>query len=318
MDNFFHNKIIAITGGSGYIGSSLIKSLKSKPKKIIRISRQNLTQENEIVDWQLDLSLKSSWLRIVNEADIIFHLSGNTSVYKAEENEADSLISTVTPINFLINASQELYKRPRVIFASTATVYGLTDKIPVLETLKPNPITKYDLHKYMAEKELSKASKKNIISATSLRFSNVFGPSLSEASESDRGILSRVVKKALKGESIKIYGGGNFIRDYIYIEDVVDAMICASIMTSPKSVFNVASGIGTSLKDVFNIVAFEIERVTGNKVDVTNVAWPKGLNRIEKRNFVASIDLLTSESNWHPKVSLEKGIKLLISEYIDD
>tara|TARA_B110000967_G_scaffold209987_2_gene269261 strand:+ start:22838 stop:23794 length:957 start_codon:yes stop_codon:yes gene_type:complete len=318
MNNSFNNKVVVVTGGSGYIGSSLINSLKSKPRKIIRVSRQKLNPENEIEDWQLDLSLNSSWLKIVSEADVIFHLSGNTSVYKAEKNEEESLISNVTPVNMLINAAKELSRRPRVIFASTATVYGLTEKIPVFENLMPNPITVYDSHKYLVEKKLSKASEENIISAVSLRFSNVFGPSLIEASESDRGILSKVVRLALEGESIKIYGDGDFIRDYIYIEDVVEALIQVSIITSRKSIFNVASGIGTSLKDVFSLVASEIEKATGNKVHITNVEWPKGVSRIEKRNFVASIDLLMSETSWCPKVSLKRGIQLLIRDYIDE
>ena len=205
-----------------------------------------------------------------------------------------------------------------MIFASTATVYGLTNKSPVLETLKPKPITKYDLHKYLAEKELTKANEENIINASSLRFSNVFGPSLSEASETDRGILSKVVKMALKGESIKIYGDGNFIRDYVFIEDVVEAMIHTSITSSSKSIFNVASGVGTPVQKVFNMVAIEVERLTGNKVNIVNVDWPKGLHRIEKRNFTASIDLLISNSDWRPKISLEKGIQLLIKHYLNE
>ena len=318
MINFFKNKIVIVTGGSGYIGSSLISSLKGKPKKIIRVSRKILKPENAIEDWQLDLSKDTSWQKIVLTADIIFHLSGNTSIYKSEENEKESLISTVIPIKLLIESAQRLSRKPRVIFASTATVYGLTHVSPVSETLKPKPITKYDLHKYLAEKELTRANQENIINASSLRFSNVFGPSLNESSEADRGILSKVVKMALEGKSIKIYGDGKYLRDYVFIEDAVDAMIHASIITSSKSIFNAASGVSTSVQKAFNMVAIEVERMTGNKVQVVNIAWPKKIHRIEKRNFTASIDLLISNSEWRPKVSLQKGIQLLIKHYLNE
>lgn len=318
MVNYFHNKVIVVTGGCGYIGSSLIRALLGRPKKIIRVSRKAQDFQNDIVDWQLDLSIKDSWLKIVSEADVIFHLSGNTSVYKAEENTQYSYLSTVMPIKLLIESARQLSKKPRVIFASTATVYGLIKKTPVSESFKTMPITTYDSHKLEAENALTIASKKNIINASSLRLSNVYGPSLSEALGSDRGILSRVVKMALLGNSIKIYGDGNFVRDYIFIEDVIEAMIELSIIEAQKEIYNVATGIGSTVKAVFKLIANEIERQTGRKVDIQNIEWPKGSHRIETRNFTASIELIISNTNWRPKTSLENGIKLLIKHYIDE
>jgi len=222
------------------------------------------------------------------------------------------------PIKLLIESAQKLSRKPRVIFASTATVYGLTSKSPVFETLKAKPVTTYDLHKHSAENELILASSKNIINAISLRFSNVFGPSLNEAMEADRGILSQVVKMALIGKPITIYGAGNFVRDYVFIKDVIDAIIQVSIIKRPHNIYNVGSGVGTTIEKVFNLIAIEVQRQTGRKVDIQNVEWPKGLHKIEKRNFTASIDLIISDTDWRPKISIEKGIELLIKHYIDE
>ncbi len=99
-------KVVSITGASGYIGSALTQELEKYPLKIIRISRKQLTPEDGVEDWVLDLNKKSSWKKIVSKSDIIFHLSGNTSIYDAEKDPKESLISTLFPIIQLINASK--------------------------------------------------------------------------------------------------------------------------------------------------------------------------------------------------------------------
>jgi len=200
--NKLSGKVVAITGASGYIGSALSKELSKYPVKIICISRKELSSKHGAENWVLDLGKSSSWNRIVSEVDIIFHLAGNTSIQTAEQDPEESLISTLFPITKLINASKELCRVPRVVFASTVTVYGLTDVLPVSESTKPNPITMYDLHKLFAEQQLAMASQNNIISATSLRLANVFGPSLSESSASDRGVLNKVTRTALQGKDL--------------------------------------------------------------------------------------------------------------------
>ena len=94
-----NNKVISITGASGYIGSSLIKTLEGfSLNKIIRVSRKKLIPRDDIEDWVLDLNAKSSWLKIVSQSDIIIHLSDNTSIAVAENNPENSLTSTVLPI----------------------------------------------------------------------------------------------------------------------------------------------------------------------------------------------------------------------------
>ncbi len=314
-------KVVSITGASGYIGSALTQELEKYPLKIIRISRKQLTPEDGVEDWVLDLNKKSSWIKIVNRSDIIFHLSGNTSIYDAEKDPKESLISTLFPIIQLINASKKLSRIPRVIFSSTATVYGLTEVLPVLETKQPNPITVYDLHKFFAEQQLLMASNSNIIDAISLRLANVYGPSPTESLAQDRGILSKITKRRFALKNLQIYGNGEYLRDYIYIDDVVNAFLHASVMdygillNKNQISLNVASGKGTSVKEVFDLISHEVEKITGIRGDIENVAWPEEVNEIEKRNYIGSIELIKSLTGWQPSVSLEEGIRLLVKHY---
>ena len=314
-------KVVSITGASGYIGSALTQELEKYPLKIIRISRKQLTPEDGVEDWVLDLNKKSSWMKIVSKSDIIFHLSGNTSIYDAEKEPKESLISTLFPIIQLINASKKLSRIPRVIFSSTATVYGLTEVLPVLETKRPSPITVYDLHKFFAEQQLLVASSSNIIDAISLRLANVYGPSPTESLSQDRGILSKITKKRFALKNLQIYGNGDYLRDYIYIDDVVNAFLHASVMdydillNKNQISLNVASGKGTPVKEVFELISREIEKITGIRGDIENVAWPEEVNEIEKRNYIGSIELIKSLTGWQPSVSLEEGIRLLVKHY---
>jgi len=314
-------KVVSITGASGYIGSALTQELEKYPLKIIRISRKQLTPKDGVEDWVLNLNKKSSWKKIVSKSDIIFHLSGNTSIYDAEKDPKESLISTLFPIIQLINASKKLSRIPRVIFSSTATVYGLTEVLPVLETKRPSPITVYDLHKFFAEQQLLVASSSNIIDAISLRLANVYGPSPTESLSQDRGILSKITKKRFALKNLQIYGNGDYLRDYIYIDDVVNAFLHASVMdydillNKNQISLNVASGIGTPVKEVFELISREIEKITGIRGDIENVAWPEEVNEIEKRNYIGSIELIKSLTGWQPSVSLEEGIRLLVKHY---
>ena len=314
-------KVVSITGANGYIGSALTRELEKYSLKIIRISRKQLTPKDGVEDWVLDLNKKSSWIKIVNRSDIIFHLSGNTSIYDAEKDPKESLISTLFPIIQLINASKKLSRIPRVIFSSTATVYGLTEVLPVLETKRPSPITVYDLHKFFAEQQLLVASSSNIIDAISLRLANVYGPSPTESLSQDRGILSKITKKRFALKNLQIYGNGDYLRDYIYIDDVVNAFLHASVMdydillNKNQISLNVASGKGTPVKEVFELISREIEKITGIRGDIENVAWPEEVNEIEKRNYIGSIELIKSLTGWKPSVSLEEGIQLLVKHY---
>jgi len=314
------NKVIAITGASGYIGSALVNELSNySVKKLIRISRRKLKSEDNIEDWNIDLNDLDSWKKIVDHSDIIFHLSGNTSIAVAEKNPENSLNEELLPITNLVNAAKKLSIKPRVVYASTATIYGLTHEFPVSEDQPPVPITSYDLNKLSVEKKLKMATRENLIESVSLRLANVYGPSINDSSALDRGILSKITRLGFENKSIKIYGTGNYIRDYIYIDDVVQAFLFAStlnyeeIKKNDEILFNVSSGVGTPIKNVFGLIVNEIEKITGFNLKVKNVSWPSGISEIEKRNFIGSAERLKSLTSWSAKTSIEKGIYLLVN-----
>jgi len=308
-------KTVLITGAGGYIGGRLLDLLSTSNCKIIAVTQKEIKNSNSITKVFGDIAKKDFWCEVLKSIDVVIHLAGNTSLKSSELDPVGSLQSAVFPILSLIEASQMTRKTPRVIFSSTATVYGLTTTQPQPEIGPLNPITMYDLHKYFAEQQLLLASNRGDIEAVCLRLSNVYGPSENISSAQDRGILTKVALAALNGESIKLYGGGDFLRDYIFIDDVVRAMmmIAASSKVLPR-VINLSSGVSMHVSEVFKLIVNRTQEITGKPVRLEVVDWPSEVSPIELRNYVADIGLIQSELGWTPQVTIEDGINRLIKK----
>ena len=306
-----------VIGASGYIGSKLVNKLTDSGCNVIRSSRRDTITNGDSEFVMAELDSLDFWLNIVEKSDVIIHLAGNTSINVANDNPALDLNSSVVPIYRLIEACKILRKQPRVVFASTVTAYGFTDNLPVSEATAENPESFYDLHKFFVERQLVLATKLNICDGVSLRLANVYGPSSANSSANDRGILNKIIGLALAGDIVSLYGGGNYIRDYIYIDDVVDAFILASISSkSAGEVFNVGSGVGTSVRDAFNAVTQEVYRQTNKIIEMKDVPWPENSPKIDIRNFTASIKKAHTCLGWSPKVSLQTGIATTVKSII--
>ena len=117
----------------------------------------------------------------------------------------------------------------------------------------------------------------------------------------------------LQGVNLKLYGDGNYLRDYVYIDDVIRAFMVAGVENGlVGQSFNVATGKGTTVCEAFHLVAEQTARVTGKKVSVENSPWPEGADPIEFRNFVADIAGLQNFAGWHPMINLNEGVGRMI------
>ena len=305
---------VAVTGAGGYIGSALVEALENHGCRTLTVSSKQLIPGPNGHALHADVGNLDCWMEVVQFADVIFHLAGCTSVYAADSDPTESLNTTLLPVTQLLKAVSKIGRKPRVIMASTATIYGLTESLPVAENVMPNPITVYDLHKLFAELQLNLASSKGMLEGVSLRLANVYGPSKIRSGSADRGILNRVAVKALQGEEITIFGGGNHLRDYVYIDDVVKAFLAAGLaIGSPTGVFNVGTGNAVTINDAFRLVGQQIGLLTGNRVSFKIEPWPIRADPIELRNYAANFQKIHETFGWTPLTSLEEGIRLLIN-----
>ena len=314
LSEFYVDKTILISGATGYIGWNLSKALSKFDCTIRRLTQNkahldSIENKAKFEDFEVDYGSKTDWSNCVATADIIFHLAAQTSVYKAEHNPDADYACNVVPMKLLMEACRKKSKKPTVIFAGTSTQCGLPSQIPVDESIADCPISIYDFHKNLAEQYLMYYSRKECIKGISLRLTNVYGPG-PKSSNVDRGILNMMIRKALKGDVLTIYGSGACIRDYIYIDDVIAAFLIAprEIDTMAGNHFVLGSGQGATISDAINLVANMVATQTGEKARVEYVDPPTELHPIEHRNFIADTKAL-NENGIEPISSLSQGIK---------
>jgi nucleoside-diphosphate-sugar epimerase len=323
MSDFWADKRVLITGGAGYLAYSLLNLLKDRAASIVRLDRPGAVffpvhGSACVTDAQLDVRDEGVWENRVEHADVVFHLAAQTSAAKADADpEADWAIN-VAPVSALIETCRRVRAIPTVLFAGTATECGLTDRLPADETVPDRPVTTYDRHKLMAERELEQADRAGIIRAATLRLCNLYGPG-PRSSNADRGILNRMIRRALSGEPLTIYGTGQYMRDYLFVEDAARAFLAAAENAEQVrgAHFVIGSGTGYAIQQALELIARHVaDRCATLPVPVVQVDPPAPLAPIEKRNFVAAPALFRRRTGWRVQTDFATGILRTIDYYV--
>lgn len=315
--NHYQGMPVVVTGAGGYVGGRLVQMLAERGASVTRLSRRVLDPAQGIADLVGDPRDRAVWSDLVDRADVIFHLAGETSIYGAEADPVASLHACVDPIIHMAQACRAAQKRPMVVLAGTVTQAGMPAQLPVNETIPDQPVTIYDLHKLFAERHLLLAHQAGDLNGACLRLANVYGHGPNVSGAADRGVLNKIISRAILGESIAVYGEGEYLRDYVHLDDVASAFLAAGLGGDAVTgrAFIIASGEGSTLIDTFTLVAERVSNSTGRKVTVGRLPWPDGMSPIEKRNFVADISAFSAATGWRPQIDLRAGIDRTIAAF---
>lgn len=301
-------KICVVTGGAGFVGSHLVERLVDLGHKVIVLDNlssgkiQNLKKvKKKIKFFKIDLSKKKNIEKYFKNVNWIFHLAGVSSVTQSILHPIKYYLNNVQSTINLLNAIK-YQKIEKMIFFSTAALYGNPKKLPINENSKIQILNNYSFSKKICEEILEhwwKVFKTNIVI---LRVFNVYG-SRCKDTPGDGNVVGIFYKKFLQKKTFMVYGNGKQTRDFIYIADVLDALIKLAKSKIKFDIFNLGSGKQTSINDLVKTIGVKKFKYL-----------PKNKHEIE--NSIACIKKLKKSIGWVPLTKIEKGIKKTFNSLI--
>jgi UDP-glucose 4-epimerase len=310
---------ILVTGGAGYIGSFMVRELASKGFDVTILDNLSCGHREAVKDFRLEeidlVSQKDKLDSLMSSEkfDGVVHMASFIQMGESFVNPEKYYQNNVLGFMNLLSAMKKAGTN-KIILSSSAGVYGNPVKVPIEESDPKNPLNPYGETKYIMERMLEDYDAAYGIKFMSLRYFNAAGAALDGSIGEDHfeesHLIPNIIKKALKGEEIEIFGqdyktpDGTNIRDYIHILDLVEAHSIAMqklLDGSNSNFYNAGIGQGYSNKEVIDMV----KNVTGMNLDIKY--GPKRAGDADA--LYASIDKIKKDFNWSPKYGLKKIVE---------
>ncbi len=298
---------ILITGGAGFIGSTLADRLIAEGEEVAIIDDLSAGRKDYIPAqakfYREDIGSKHiAEIFRKEKFEVVYHLAAQIEVPKSvADPEHDNEVNLVGGLNILENS--RFFGVEKIIFSSTGgAIYGETEEIPTTENCPPYPLSPYGIHKLAFEKYLHYYYRVFDLNYSVLRFANVYGPRQYKGGEA--GVIAIFIDNAVKGRPSVQNGDGRQTRDFVYVDDVV-AALSLSREIDCRGEMNIASGLETDLLAVRR----HIESALGRQIEVQEGPAKLG----EQRRSCLSNERAKAVLGWSPKVDLAEGISRTIA-----
>lgn len=301
-----------VTGGAGFIGSNLVDKLINQDFEVVVIDNlsSGLSSQINIKSMFYLCDIRDKLIDKIFEIekpDIVYHLAAQMSVPFSVSNPYNDLDINGKGILNLLDASVK-HKTKKFVFSSTGgAIYGDATTIPTPESETPKPLSPYGITKLLGENYLRFYKENYGLDYTVLRYSNVYGPRQLNAHES--GVITIFINGILDGKPLKIYAYDDekdgMIRDYIYVDDVVNANILAS--NSQAGIYNIGTGTSTRTKEIFD----KISEISGANANYTIHSPREG----DIRANTLDHSLAKKKLGWIPEYDLKSGMKKTIEYF---
>ncbi len=297
---------ILVTGGAGFIGSTLVDKLISEGHDVVIIDDLSSGKKDYVNAkaklYEIDIcSSKIEKVFKKEKFDFVYHLAAQIDVRKSVSDPAfDNKINALGGLNIIMNAHASGVKK--IIFSSTGgAIYGEAEEIPTTESSPTYPVSPYGIHKLTVEKYLNYYFQVYGLNYTVLRFANVYGPRQFKGGEA--GVIAIFIDNAVKNLESMQFGDGLQTRDFVYVDDVVRGLYLA-LNIDCQSEINIGSGIETNLLNICS----SIEKALDGPIKVKEMPGKPG----EQRRSCLSYERAKEVLDWQPQINLEEGIKRTI------
>lgn len=299
---------ILVTGGSGFIGSHIVEHYQGKAEIMVLDNfrtgdRRNLDGlectlvEGSITDRELVR-------RCVQGCDLVFHLAALVSVPESMAKIGECVDLNVHGLLHVLEEAAAAGVK-KLVFASSAAIYGDDPTVPKLETMTPQPKSPYAVTKLDGEYYLDLFQREGKLETAAIRFFNVFGPRQDPAG-AYAAAVPIFIQKAVRGEDITIFGDGGATRDFIFVKDIVGALVFAAETPGVAGVFNAGYGGQITIGEL----AQKVIEAAGSASVVKHAAERAG----DVRHSRASADRLRA-AGWVPRHSLEEGLAVTLEYF---
>lgn len=296
-----------VTGGAGFIGSALANHLHQQGHEVSVLDdlsngdKERLDPAIAFTQGDID-NIPLLW-SLLYDIDCVYHLAARVSVAQSVLHPRDYSRVNVGGTVSLMEAMRDTGVQ-RVVFTSSGAIYGNQPRKPVREEARPHPDSPYAVSKWAAEQYIHTIGELWGLETVALRIFNAYGPNQS-LPLSHAPVMPRFIQQALTGGSIVLFGDGRQTRDFVYVDDVVKALVTSATADDiNRSVINIGSGIEVSINELVD----RIEQATGRSVNrIYNPAGVSGVPRL-----VSDISRAKALLGFEPEIDLQSGIQLML------